>query len=161
MEELLGLMVRRGVAGVNIVPDRNWNIADPSERTRKVAKLHEMLALAESMDLPVIVGTEMNKAGQKLVDDFDVEALRPYREAFVRGADFVYGHTLLQRAMGLGYQSAWAQSQLPTRRERNAFYTAVGALATPGARTVARVAVLDASRTPDALLAQVRQAFAA
>ena len=156
MDELLALMVAHGVVGVNIIPDRNWNIADPAERTRKVAKLHEVIALAEQMDLPVIVGTEMNKAGQKLVDDFDAEALRPYREVFVRGADFIYGHTVLQRALGLGYQSAWAQGHLPTRRERNAFYSAVGAVAQPGVETAARVAALDPSRGPDALLAQLQ-----
>ena len=27
----------------------------------------------------------------------------------------------MQRALGLGYQSEWAQAHLPTRRERNDF----------------------------------------
>jgi len=158
-QEMLDYMVARGAAGINIVPDRNWNIKDPAERATKVAKLHEMLALAERYDLPVLVGTEMNKAGQKLIDDFDAEALRPYREAFVRGADFVYGHTLLQRALRLGYQSAWAQRALPARRERNAFYSAVGAAVPPGRETVARVAALGAARQPDALLAALVAGF--
>ncbi len=159
MEGLLAYMIARGAAGINIVPDRNWNIKDRAERATKVAKLHEVLALAERYDLPVLAGTEMNKAGQKLIDDFDTEALRPYREVFVRGADFGYGHTLLQRALRLGYQSAWAQRALPTRRERNAFYSAVGAAVPPGPETVARVAASGTARLPDALLAQLESVF--
>ncbi|MFL7807114.1 MAG: hypothetical protein AB8I80_00715, partial [Anaerolineae bacterium] len=37
-----------------------------------------------------------------------------------------------QRALGIGYQSAWAQAELPTRAERNAFYTALGRRVPPG-----------------------------
>ena len=39
------------------------------------------------------------------------------------GAWFIYGHVMMQRALGMGYQSAWAKANLPGRRERNAFYT--------------------------------------
>jgi hypothetical protein len=81
--------------------------------------------------------------------------LRPFREVALQGGDFLYGHTVLQRALGLGYQSAWAKRSLPTRRARNAFYIAVGAQVQPGEGSVARVAALDPSRGPDALLAQL------
>ena len=132
IEELLGLMVDKGVVAVNIIPDRNWNIADPDARRVKVQNLHDFVRLAQELNLPLNVGTEMNKYGLKLVDDFDVPDLAPVRRAFLDGAYFVYGHTLMQRALGLGYQSAWAQSHLPSRRERNDSYTQVGRLVPPG-----------------------------
>jgi hypothetical protein len=161
MDRLLEHLIARGAVGVNVVPDRNWNLKDPAERALKVGKLNDIMALAAHYDLPVLAGTEMNKAGQKLVDDFDADALRPYRNVFVQGADWVYGHTLLQRALRRGYQSTWARRALPARRERNAFYMAVGATVPPGPDTVARVAALAAANQPDALLAQLTAAFSA
>jgi len=83
-------------------------------------------------DLPLNVGTEMNKLGLKRVDDFETPELAPVRQAFLDGAFFVYGHTVAQRALGIGYQSAWAQAELPTRRERNTFYTELGRRVEPG-----------------------------
>ena len=77
------------------------------------------------------IGTEMNSYGQKLADDFDAPELAPLRESFLEGAYFIYGHTLMQRSLGLGYQSEWAKTHLPTRRERNVFYTQVGRLVSP------------------------------
>jgi hypothetical protein len=61
------------------------------------------------------------------------------RQAFLDGADFIYGHTVLQRALGLGYQSEWARTQLPARRERNAFYTQAGRLIAPEIAGLARL----------------------
>ena len=151
--ELLALLVNKGVAGINIVPDRNWNVPDPEVQAVKVRELHSVVELARSLDLPVIAGTEMNKPGQRPIDDFDAEPLRPLRDDFLRGADFVYGHTIMQRALGLGYQSQWARAHLPSRRERNAFYIAVGGAVEPGPETLDRVAQLDVSRGPDAILA--------
>jgi len=40
--------------------------------------------------------------------------------------------TVLQRSIGLGYLSDWAEHNFPARRERNAFYTKVGRLTPPG-----------------------------
>ena len=54
------------------------------------------------------------------------------RGAFLDGAYFIYGHTALQRAAGMGYQSAWAAAYLPERRARNMFYTQIGRLLPPG-----------------------------
>jgi hypothetical protein len=132
IEELLSLMIAKGAAAVNIVPDRNWNIADPEVKAIKVRNLYQIVELALENDLPLNVGTEMNKAGLKLIDDFDAPELAPARQAFLDGASFIYGHTVAQRALGIGYQSAWAQNELPARRERNAFYTALGRLVPPG-----------------------------
>jgi len=131
-EAWLEFMVSKGVVVMNIVPDRNWNIADPKVRELKVRNLHRVVEVAQEMDLPLNVGTEMNSFGQKLIDSFDAPELAPVRQAFIDGAHFVYGHTIMQRALGRGYQSEWAQMNLPTRRERNEFYTKIGYQTAPG-----------------------------
>ena len=132
MEELLGLLIDQGVVALNIIPDRNWNLTDPDLRARKLGKLYAVVELAQMLDLPLNVGTEMNSPGNKLVDDFDAPELAPVRQAFLDGAHFIYGHTVMQRTLGLGYQSSWAQDNLPTRRARNDFYTKIGQLVSPG-----------------------------
>jgi len=132
IEELLALLIGRGAVALNIIPDRNWNISDPEMRRVKVQNLYQVVALAQQLDLPLNVGTEMNAYGQKLVDDFGVPELAPVRQAFLDGAYFIYGHTVMQRALGLGYQSEWAKSHMPTRRERNEFYTRLGRQTLPG-----------------------------
>ena len=73
----------------------------------------------------------MNSYGQKLADDFDAPELAPLRKSFLDGAYFIYGHTLMQRSLRLGYQSQWAKTNLPTRHERNTFYAQVGRLVPP------------------------------
>jgi hypothetical protein len=131
IEELLELLIGKGAVALNIVPDRNWNIPDPATRSLKVKKLYEVVELAQKLYLPLNIGTEMNAFGQRLVDDFNAPEMQPLRKPFLDGAYFIYGHTLMQRALQLGYQSEWAKSHLPTRRERNAFYTELGKLVPP------------------------------
>jgi hypothetical protein len=139
MAELLELLMSKGVVALNIIPDRNWNIADKEVKQRKVQKLYEVVALAQKLDLPLNIGTEMNSYGQKLVDDFDAPELAPLRDAFLDGAYFIYGHTLAQRHLGKGYQSDWAKSHFPTRRERNAFYARLGREVEPGEAGLAKL----------------------
>lgn len=139
IEELLELLIGKGAVALNIVPDRNWNIADPDQKRLKVQKLYEVVELAQKLDLPLNIGTEMNAYGQKLVDDFGAPELAPVRAAFMDGAYFIYGHTLAQRELGLGYQSEWAKIHLPGRRERNAFYTELGRKVEPGAQNQTRL----------------------
>lgn len=139
IEELLELLISRGVVALNIIPDRNWNIADPDTRRLKVQKLYEVVELAARLDMPLNVGTEMNAYGQKLVDDFDVSELEPVRQAFLDGAYFIYGHTVAQQALERGYQSEWAQTQLPTRRAKNEFYTRLGRQVEPGPIDAAQI----------------------
>lgn len=150
--ELLELHIGQGAVALNMIPDRNWNIADPEQRHLRLRNLLQVVQLAEELDLPLNVGTEMNSPGQKLVDDFDVPELQPLRKTFMAGAHFIYGHTVLQRAVGLGYQSPWAQAQLPTRRQRNAFYTQVGYRVPPGRASMARLKQLKPDMTPSELL---------
>ena len=157
IEELLELLIGKGVVALNIVPDRNWNIADPDVRRQKVRNLHEVVRLAGELALPLNVGTEMNSFGQKLVDDFDAAELAPVRQAFLDGAHFIYGHTALQRALGLGYQSDWAQAHLPSRRERNAFYTQVGYMVEPGYAGLENLKKLDPAMGPEEVVAEVKR----
>lgn len=132
MDELLTLLVGKGAVTFNIVPERNWNFADAATAAAKQQKLYEVVALAKEFDLPLNIGTEMNSFGQPLVDDFDAPALVPVRDAFLDGAYFIYGHTVMERRLHMGYQSNWAVDQLPARAQRNAFYTAVGRQTPPG-----------------------------
>ncbi len=122
----------------------------------ELQKLYDVVGLAEQLDLPLNVGTEMNAFGQKLVDDFDAPELAPVRRAFLDGAHFIFGHTVLQRGPGLGYGSAWARTHLPSRRERNKFYTDIGYCVRPGRDSLDRLRRLDDHLTPAALLKQVK-----
>ena len=155
IEELLGLLIDKGVVALNIIPDRNWNIADPAVRRVKVKNLHDVVRLAEELALPLVIGTEMNRFGQKVVDDFDAEPLAPLRKPFLDGAFFVYGHTVFQRALGRGYQSEWARAHLPSRRARNQFYTQIGRAVPPGLRSVTRVRQLDPEMPPAKMLSEL------
>lgn len=155
MEDLLDLHIAKGLGALTIIPERNWHFSDPAVREIKVRALYDVVEMARARDLPIVVGTEMNKAGQPLIDDFGSDALGPLVGDMLRGADWIYGHTLLARALGRGYQSDWARHHLPGRGERNAFYTAVGAAAEPGAETLARLEGLRAVETPDRLLGRI------
>lgn len=152
MDELLALLVDKGAVVLNIVPDRNWNIADPDIRERKVRNLYEVVELAREFDLPLNVGTEMNSYGQKLIDDFDAELLQPVREDFIDGAYFVYGHTAMERLLSIGFQSEWAKQQLPSRAERNEFYTRVGHLLPPGEEGSQKAAMISPEHDPRDIL---------
>jgi len=95
----------KGCVGLNIMPDRNWNIADEKTKKIKVSKLGEIIKKAREHGIPVIAGTELNSYGQKFVDDFDSAELQPYLEDFRAGAFMVYGHTCLGKYSGKGYMS--------------------------------------------------------
>jgi hypothetical protein len=155
MDELLGLLIGKGVVALNIVPDRNWNIPDPELRRLKVQNLYAVVELANDLALPLNVGTEMNSFGQKVVDSFDAPELAPVRQAFIDGAYFVYGHTVLRRALGLGYQSEWAGAYFESRRDRNRFYTRVGYLVPPGETGMAQLKLLDSAMSPAEILSKL------
>ncbi len=152
MRDLLELMVSKGAVVLNIVPDRNWNIADPNMRSVKLQNLYNVVDLAREFNLPLNVGTEMNSHGQKLVDDFDAEALRPVRQEFIDGAYFVYGHTAMERMLTMGFQSEWAKQQMPDRRERNEFYTQVGKSLPPGQIGSQKIGKITPEYEPDDIL---------
>jgi len=150
-------LIGKGAVALNIIPDRNWNVADLETRRARVQKLYDVVRLAGELALPLNVGTEMNSYGQKLVDDFDAPELAPLRQAFMDGAAFVYGHTMLQRALELGYKSEWACSHLPSRRERNEFYTQAGYRTPPGKSGLVRLKQLDAAMSPADVLSKLSE----
>jgi len=86
IEELLDLLIGKGAVALNIVPDRNWNVADPELRRIKLRNLYDIVEMAQELSLPLNVGTEMNSFGQKLIDDFGARELAPVRQQFLDGA---------------------------------------------------------------------------
>ena len=155
IDALLDLLIGKGAVALNIVPDRNWDIKDPATRDLKVRKLYEVVDLARALDLPLNIGTEMNSPGNKLMDEYDAPALQPVRQAFLDGAAFVYGHTVLARHTGLGYMSAWAKAHFATRRAANDFYTQVGRAVAPGDAGKRTLDGVNDSLTPAQVLAHV------
>jgi hypothetical protein len=89
------------------------------------------------------------------VDDLEAPELAPVRQAFLDGAYFIYGHTALQRALGLGYQSEWTQAYLPSRRERKDFYTRLGRHVPPGDKGMAQLRSLTPAMSPADMLSRL------
>jgi hypothetical protein len=156
IEEWLAFAVGKGIVALNIIPNRNWNISDPQLKQVKVQNLYRVVKLAGELDLPLNIGTEMNSYGQKLVDDLDAPELAPVRKAFLDGAHFVYGHTIMHRVLGRGYQSTWAQTHLPSRRQRNEFFTRIGYLVPPGVVGIHKLRQVAPDMSPDKVLSSVQ-----
>lgn len=135
-EAYLDAMRARGAAGVNIVPHRNWNVADPELRKTKVAKLHEVVRAAEAREMPINVGTELNSYGLPFVDNFEAPEMRPLWPAFFRGAQIMIGHARLARYAGFSYCGPEAEAEFGRGLDgKNGVFRDVGALPplTPGA----------------------------
>ncbi|MDR1745026.1 MAG: hypothetical protein LBS30_04650 [Planctomycetota bacterium] len=122
-----------GARAVNIIPDRNWNIADPAAKTKKMAALAAFVGEARKRALPIVAGTELNGPGQKFVDSFDAPELAPYVADFMDGAYWLYGHTVMERFEGKGAMSPWAEEKFGgDRAAANAFYAQTGRETRPG-----------------------------
>ncbi|NUM54770.1 MAG: hypothetical protein HUU46_14085 [Candidatus Hydrogenedentes bacterium] len=154
MAAMLDLMQANGVAAVNIIPDRNWNITDPDARAKKVRLLHEFVALAHDRDMPILVGTEINAYGQRLADDFAAAEMQPLAEPAYEAAMIFHGHTVLEREQGMGCVSDWAKARFATAKERNSFYRTIGELAVPGATGV--FAAVGPEMSPSHVLATLQ-----
>jgi predicted metal-dependent phosphoesterase TrpH len=125
LDELLDLHISAGAAAFNIIPDRNWNIADIQLKEKKLAELEKVITACVKRDLPIVVGTEMNAPGQKLVDSFDAPELKKYTEIFKRGAAIMCAHTILARE-GKGYLSPWASDTFKTVADKNSYFADYG-----------------------------------
>ena len=135
-ETFLGTLAAKGSVAMNIIPDRNWNIKDSADKQIKIDNLAKVIKAARELDLPLCVGTEMNKAGLPFVDDFSAVELQPYIDDFIEGAYFLWGHTFLARNAGMGYMGEWANAQFGCdRAKKNRFYARVGRLANPTGAT--------------------------
>lgn len=123
IEELLEVAMKIDTAAINIIPDRNYT---PGAKDVKLKNLHQIVEIAEKLNLPVVVGTEMNSPGQKFVDDFDTDELRPLVPVFLKGAHIVYAHSVLQQKCSAGYTSNWAKKNFKSVSEKNEFYRELG-----------------------------------
>ena len=106
------------------------------------------------MDLPVIVGTEMNSPGQKFVDSFESTELSPLVPVFLKGAYIVYAHSVLENASSLGYTSQWAGRNFPGAAEKNEFFRELGEKLQPQSEN--KLAGLDENITPEQILRKIR-----
>ncbi len=127
-EALLDLMCGMGCAALNIIPDRNWNYKNPDVAALKQKKLDEIVAGAVKRDMPINIGTEMNKGGLPFVDDISGTVLNRYRQEFTRGANIMVGQTVLAEFADLPYCGDKAVELFASAKERNDFFAAVGAL---------------------------------
>ena len=126
--KLLELSRQKGAMGLNIIPDRNWNIKDPELKSLKYNKLKEIIAVASSMDMPLHIGTEMNKMGLPFTDDLEGLELKPFKKQFITGAKIFIGHSVLQRFAGFSYVSKEAEMTFKTTKLKNDFFAMVGEL---------------------------------
>jgi hypothetical protein len=151
MGAMLAFMVKKGITALNIIPDRNWNLKDSNEKALKVAKLREAVEAAREMDLPLCIGTEMNKAGQPFVDDFESPELAPFVGDFRKGARALWGHTLMGRGLDFGWESLLARKHFgDSQAKRFEFYHKVGARFAGGKAALEKVKDLTAD--PDEIL---------
>ena len=123
--KLLDMHILHNAALLTIIPDRNWNFSDPEVKAAKIKCLDAVIAAAQKRDMPVIIGTEMNAPGQKLVDDFACDALKKHNDTFVEGAAISFAHTLLT-PMQMGYLSKWADENFADKATKNAFFAKFG-----------------------------------
>lgn len=118
-----------GALALNLIPDRNWNVANPDEKRLKLANLRTVVDLAAECHMPLHIGTEGNKAGLPFVDDLSGAELAPYKGLFISGARVLVGHTVLSRFAGFGYAGPEAEAEFGTDvQAKNALFEAVGAL---------------------------------
>jgi len=150
MEEFVDIAAASGAAALNVIPDRNYT---PGKPDNKLKALYDVVALAERRGFPVVAGTEMNAPGQKFVDSFSSEELKPLAPMFLRSAYIVYAHSILQRVGGLGYISEWAKASFASAAAKNDFFAAAGRALRPGAEE--KLGALDAAVSPKQLLARL------
>jgi hypothetical protein len=125
---LLELMTDKGCAALNIIPDRNWNVKNQQEASHKQEKLDEVVRGCVKLNLPINIGTEMNKAGLPFVDDSTGTVLSRYASEFTQGMRIMVGQTLLGTYANAPYLGERAQAEFSDMKTRNAFYASVGAL---------------------------------
>lgn len=151
IEELLEVAIASGTAALNIIPDRNYR---PGVKDIRLKHLYDVVAVAERLQFPIVVGTEMNAPGNKFVDSFETAELAPLLPVFQRGAYIAYAHSVLQRRCGRGYLSPWAKENFGSRAERNAFYEKLGRMVEPSSED--RLALLPPDLSPAQMLEKIR-----
>ncbi|MDE3068449.1 MAG: hypothetical protein KGJ60_13010 [Verrucomicrobiota bacterium] len=151
IEELFAVARSTGAAALNLIPDRNYT---PGVKDEKLKNLYDVAALAERHGFPVVAGTEMNAPGNKFVDDFSTAELKPLVPVFLKGAHIVYAHSVLQRAGGLGYLSAWAKENFASVKAKNDFFEKLGRELEPAAED--RLRSLPSKVTPAEIFSNIK-----
>ena len=160
IENHLGLLIEKGAAAINIIPDRNWNITDPDQKSKKLDNLYRVVSTAKDMYLPILVGTEMNSYGQKLIDNFDTPELAPVKDTFIDGAYFIYGHTRMEYLWGIGWQSSWANKHFSDRKSKNEFFQTVGHHIPPGKPGNNLYETISDKMNPEAIINSLKEYLA-
>jgi hypothetical protein len=84
------LLKEKGIEGITIIPERNWNIKDKNEKELKLKNLNEFMEICKKMNMPVICGTEMNKYGQPFVDNFKRPEISIFLSYFIRSFEKLF-----------------------------------------------------------------------
>lgn len=87
---LIELLKSKGIEGITVIPERNWNIKEPEEKRMKVQKFNEFMNLCKKINMPVICGTEMNRYGQPFVDNFKRPEISKYLEYFIKSFEKLF-----------------------------------------------------------------------
>ncbi len=154
--EIVSHYAAKGVLAWNIIPDRNWRVADPELQKVKVRNLHEIVREVDAAGIILSIGTERNKAGLPFVDDLAGEFLAPVAGPMRDGALALYGHTAMSRFAGRPLGGEWAKAAFADPAARNRFYTDLGRLLEPGEGAAAKLASACASDEPETILAALR-----
>lgn len=152
-EELIDCTYSKGARVLNIIPDRNWNLKDPKDKAIKVENLRRIIRLAEERDMPINIGTELNKLGLPFVDDLNGSVLSEFKPLLQQGALIMVGHSVLSRYAKYGYLSEAADTDLPDIKTRNTFFTKIGSLPSLTQET----AKLYKNQGPEKTLEQLRK----
>ena len=59
IEDLLEVLISKGTAAINIIPDRNWNIKDPEEKAMKLENLYQVVRCYRTV--PTCYGSYRNE----------------------------------------------------------------------------------------------------
>ncbi len=153
IRRLIQVAMDCGVVAINIIPDRNFTAGKKDDL---LANLQEVIAIACELELPIVVGTEMNSPGQRFVDQFETAELSPFVPAFLKGARIVYAHSVLQRLGKKGYCSTWAGKQFGSITEKNQFFEEAGKRLSPSIEI--RLADGLKQTKPEKILQQIEQA---
>lgn len=152
---LLDSMTGMGCAALNIIPDRNWNIRDADAAALKQRKLDEIVNAAVKRDLPINIGTEMNKGGLPFVDDITNPILRKYEALFTQGANIMVGQRVLAEYADMPYCGEQAAAMFDSTADKNNFYAAVGALPPLTQRKAAEYCAAGAVQTLEMVKAAI------
>ncbi|MBW8035702.1 MAG: hypothetical protein FVQ79_08755 [Planctomycetes bacterium] len=97
----------------------------------------------------------MNSPSLKFVDDFKSEEIAPLSHIFLKGAHIVYAHSVLQKQLGLGYVSDWAEQNFTKTADKNDFYEKLGKYSAPGRENLLSELKGHEKITPDDILEKI------